>query len=216
VVETSKRFHASQLKRLESREDENGRMLRGMMAARLAMVDDGYAKELGAKFLSYDAIEPDMRDAVATAFARAFGDFDAILKRYRESSSDEEKIRMLAALTSFKEPSLVALSFGLALSGDVKRQDVRTMIAYAVGNPDARGVVWTWMKANMGRLKEYYAASGALSRMMPSILPLLGIGRATDVERYFEQNPIPEAETGIRAGLERLRIYDRLASSQSL
>ncbi|HJX23969.1 MAG TPA: M1 family metallopeptidase [Candidatus Bathyarchaeia archaeon] len=214
VAETSRRFHALLLKRLESREDENGRMLRGIAAGRLVMVDDAYSRELGAKFLNYDAVEPDLRDAVASAFARGFGDFDPIIKRYRESVSDEEKIRMLAALTSFKDSSLVALSFGLALSGEVKRQDVRTMIVYAVGNPDGRDVVWTWMKANIEKLKEYYSASGALSRMMPSILPLLGIGKAADMERFFNENPIPEAETGIRAGLEKLRIYDRLASGQ--
>jgi len=214
VAEISKRFHASQLKRLELREDENGRMLRGIMAGRLAMVDGTYAKEVGARFLDYDAVEPDMRDAVASAFARSSGDFDSVLKRYRQSTSDEEKIRMLTALTSFNDSSLVALSFGLALSGEVKRQDVRTMISYAVGNPDARGVLWTWIKTNIEKLKEYYSASGALSRMMPSILPLLGIGRAADVEKFFNENPIPSAEAGIKAGLEKLRIYDRLASGQ--
>ena len=73
VAETSRRFHALRLKRLESRDDENGRMLRGIVAGRLAMVDDAYSRELGARFLNYDAVEPDMRDAVALAVVVAVG-----------------------------------------------------------------------------------------------------------------------------------------------
>jgi len=210
VAEISREFHRSQLKILEGKTDENSSILRSIMAGRLAMVDEAYAKELGTEFHEYEKVEPDMRGAVAIAYARAFSNLEEIVSRYRKSLSDEERSRLLDAMTSFKETSLVALSLGLALSGEVKRQDVGSMILAAAANPDARDLAWTWLKVNIGRLLKLYEGTGRLSRILLSVIPILGIGRVEEVERFFEENRIPEAEKGVEAGIEKLKIYDRL------
>jgi len=213
VAEVSREFHMSQLKILEGKTDENSSMLRGIMAGRLAMIDEGYAKELGSKFHDYVKVEPDMKEAVVIAYARAYGNFEGIVRKYRESSSDEERIRLLNSMMSFKETSLVALSLGLALSGEVKRQDIGTMILVATRNPDARDMTWLWIKVNIGRLKKLYESTGMLSRILLSVIPILGIGKIEEVEKFFEENRIPAAEMGIQAGLEKLKIYDRLVKN---
>jgi len=213
VAEISREFYRSQLKILEGKSDENSSILRGIMAGRLAMVDEAYAEELGTRFLEYEKVEPDMRAAVAVAYARAFSNFEEIVSRYRKSLSDEERTRLLDAMASFKETSLVALSLGLALGGEVKRQDVGSMILAATANPDARDLAWTWLKVNIGRLLKLYEGTGRLSRILLSVIPILGIGRVEEVERFFEENKIPEAEKGIEAGIEKLKIYDRLVEN---
>ncbi len=215
ISEISKKFHKSQLKILQVKTDENSSMLRGIMAGRLAMIDDGFAKELGSSFKDYEKVRPDMKDAVAIAYARAYNDFEGIVKKYRGFVSDEDRIRMLSSLMSFKEKPLVALSLGFALSGEVKRQDVRTLILMATRNPDARDVVWMWLKVNIETLRKLYEGTGTLSRVLLAIIPILGIGRVKEVEKFFEENRIPEAEKGIEAGLEKLKIYDRLVKSIS-
>lgn len=215
ISEISKKFHKSQLKILQVKTDENSSMLRGIMAGRLAMIDDGFAKELGSSFKDYDKVGPDMKDAVAIAYARAYSDFEGIVKKYRGFISDEERIRMLSPLMSFKDKSLVALSLGFALSGEVKKQDVRTLILMATRNPDARDIAWMWLKVNIELLRKLYEGTGTLSRVLLAIIPILGIGRVKEVEKFFEENRIPEAEKGIEAGLEKLRIYDRLVKSVS-
>ena len=40
--------------------------------------------------------------------------------------------------------------------------------------------------------------------------PLLGIGKVQEVINFFKSVNLPEAETGISAGLERLKIYDNI------
>jgi len=212
-AETSKEFHRSQLKILEGKTDENSSILRSIMAGRLAMVDEVYAKELGARFHDYKKVEPDMRAAVAIAYARAFSNFEEVVSRYRKSLSDEERTRLLDAMASFKETSLVALSLGLALSGEVKRQDVGSIILSAAVNPDARDLAWTWLKVNIRRLLKLYEGTGRLSRILLSIIPILGIGRVEEVETFFKENKIPEAEKGIEAGMEKLKIYDGLVKT---
>jgi len=211
IVEISKEFHRSQLKILEGKTDENSLMLRGVVAERLGMLDEVYAKELGSKFQDYGDVEPNMKQAVAVAYARAYNDFEAIVKKYRESESDEDRVRLLSSLMSFKESTSIALSLGLALSGEVKRQDIGTMVLLVLGNPDARGIAWTWLKVNIGRLERVFEGTGTLSRILFSAIPLLGIGNAAEVERFFTENRIPDAEKGIETGLERLKIYAKLA-----
>jgi tricorn protease interacting factor F2/3 len=213
VIEISKKFHRTQLRILELKTDENSVMLRGIMASRLAMVDDDYANELGGHFDNYDKTDPDMRDAVLIAYARAYPNFESIVEKYRGTDSDEERVRFLSALVSLKDPALVAQSLGFALSGEVKRQDVRTMIVVATRNTEAREVSWSWLKFNLSKLRNLYEGTAAMSRVLLAVIPILGIGNVEEVEMFFSQNKVPEAEKGILAGLERLRIYNNLVES---
>ncbi len=216
VDETLREFHKQQLSMLEGKDDENSSMLRGIIASRLAIADEIYAKELGSRFRDYQSVEPNMKQAVAVAYARVYGDFEGIVKKYRERVSDEECIRLINSMMSFKEPSLVALSLGFALSGEVKRQDVMSMVLATKTNPNARDVAWLWLKMNIDGLKKIYHGTGMLSRILLSILPILGLKKVEEVKSFFEQNEIPEADIGIKAGLEKLYIYDELVKRETV
>ena len=209
IIEISKEFHREQFKILENMTDENSVMLQGIFANRLAMLDESYAKELASSFHDYDKIDPNMKDAVATAYARTYSDFESIVKKYRESASDEERVRLLGAMMSFKDASMIALSLGFALGGEVKRQDIGTMILGSLRNPDARSLTWTWLKVNMDRLKKLFEGTETLSRILISAIPILGIGRVEEAEKFFEENRVG-LENSIEAGLEKLKIYDNL------
>lgn len=211
---TSAGFHSSQLEILKSKEDENSIMFRGVVARRLSMVDDEYARELGSRLTHFGEVEPNMKEAVAVAYARTNDDFDLVLKMYREGLSDEEKVWMINSLVSFKDPELAGRSLQLALGGEVKRQDVFTLIMAAAGNPDARQVLWDWIKAHMEKLREIYRGTNVLARILSAAIPIIGIGRREEFESFFQKNPVPEAESGIQAGLEKLRVYDRLACGE--
>ena len=213
IVEVSRDFHRSQLSALENKDDETSSMMRGIVSARLAMIDDDYAGKLGSRFVDYEAVEPDMREAVAVGYARASGDFESIARKYRESTSDEDKETLLVSMTTFKEPRLLSKLFELVQGGEVKKQDQSTIISAAIRNPDARDRAWTWIRSNMSQLREVYQGTGDLSRLLQSCIPILGIGRANEIERYFNENAIPEAQNGIRAGLEKLKIYQKLVSN---
>jgi tricorn protease interacting factor F2/3 len=213
VSEASRMFHNLQLEALQEKSEENSSMLNGIIAGRLAMLDEGYAKKLGSDFHNYAKIKPDMKDAVVIAYARANSDLEGVVKKYRESDSDEERIRFLNSMMLFKDRSLVALSFGLALSGEVKRQDITSMILAATRNPDARDVAWMWMKINLQTLRKLNEGTGRLSQVLLSTIPILGIGKADEVEEFFRENRIPEAGKGIEAGLEKLKVYDRFVKS---
>jgi hypothetical protein len=103
--------------------------------------------------------------------------------------------------------------FELVQGGEVKKQDQMTLILATTRNPYARETAW--IKSRMAHLREVYKGTGDISRLLQSSILILGIGRVEEVEGYFEENRIPEAQNGINAGLEKLNIYQRLVNNIS-
>jgi tricorn protease interacting factor F2/3 len=202
----SRRFHKTQLKILANRKDENSIVLRGSMSSRLALLDTEYAKELASKFNDYASVEPDMKQAMVVAHARSSGDLEGLFENYRNRPSEEEKSRFLVGLTSFSKPSLNARAMALASSGEIRKQHVGTLLGSATRNPEAREVTWNWIAEKFDWLRGIYEGTGVVSRYLTYMLPILGIGRAEEVTKFFIQNKVPEIAKGAEAGLEKLRI----------
>lgn len=210
VIEFSREFHRSHLKSLQNGTDYNSSMLLGKVASRLVLVDQDYARDLGKDFKRYRQVPPDMRQAVASGYARSTNDFEGLTKEYRGSGSDEDKAYYLYAMTAFTDRNLIQKSFEFALSGAVKRQDIYGVLYGAVDKPEARDIAWTWLQSNMDKLQELYQGTGVLPEIFMNATPILGIGRIEEVENFFAAHKLPGAEVGINAGLERLQVYDRL------
>jgi aminopeptidase N len=207
LVETSKSFHSSELRVLQTKKDENSTLLKGIVSARLVLLDDAYAKEASSKFKDLANVEPDMKESVVMGYARSTNDHDGLMERYKKSTTDEDRLRYLEGLASFKKPELVAKTLEFALSGSVKRQDVRNVIYYATNNPDARDVTWQWFKTNIEKLIKMYDGTAQLSSVMRAYVSIFGVGHVSEAESLFNEHPLPGAD----ATLERLKIHDRLA-----
>jgi tricorn protease interacting factor F2/3 len=218
VEETSRKFHRNQLKILANRKDENSIVLRGSMASRLALLDMEYAKELETRFNDYESAEPDMKQAMVVAHARASGDFENLFENYKKRPSEEEKSRFLVGLTSFSKPSLNDRAMELASSGKIRKQHVGTLLGSATRNPDARTGTWNWITENFEWLRGIYEGTGVVSRYLTYMLPILGIDRIEEVTKFFAQHKTPETTKGVETGIEKLRINQaflkRIGSSE--
>jgi tricorn protease interacting factor F2/3 len=209
LAETSRKFHSNSLKIFENKKDDNSVTLKGIIAARLTLLDDSYAKLAGSKFNDLANVEPDMKRSVVMGYARSSNDYDGLTSRYTKSTTDEERLRFLEALASFKNPDPVAKTLDFALSGKVKRQDVRNVILYATANPDAKTALWEWFKKNMAKLEQMYAGTAQFSIILREYFSIVGVGRAPEVEKFFSEHKV----IGSDIALERLRIYDKLAKN---
>jgi tricorn protease interacting factor F2/3 len=207
LIETSRKFHSAGLTIFESKKDDNTTTLKGVIAARLTLLDDAYAKTAGSKFKDLANVEPDMKRSVVMGYARSSNDYDGLIGRYLKSTTDEERLRFLEGLVSFKNPELIAKTLDLALSGKVKRQDVRNVILYATANPDAKNVAWEWFKKNMAKLEAMYSGTAQFSIILREYFSIIGVGRAAEVEKFFNEHKV----IGADIALERLKIYDQLA-----
>ena len=210
TAEISKEFHRTLLEKFKDKTDTNSVILRATLATRLAVIDPEYAAILAEEFKDYAKTPPDMRPAVATAYAKSTNDFDGLISAYRKSTSDEDKTKILSAMTVFADENLIRKTLEFSLGGEVKRQDVAAAVTGAAQNPHVRGVVWAWLKSNIEKLRELYRGTGLMSSIFASIIPILCLGRVSDAETYFHEHVFPDAEIGIKVGLEKLHAYDRL------
>lgn len=212
IVDLSRRYHKLQLKIMERKHDENSSQLKGLVATRLALLDDTYAHDAGTKFNTLDTVEPDMKDSVVVGYARSTNNYDELLNRYKNSTTDEERLRYLEGLTSFKRSELVKRTLDWALSGNVKRQDIgRYMLQFATANPEAHAVTWQWFRDNIVKLDKMYEGTATLSAYMRAYISIIGVGRVGEVEKMFKEHKL----LGADAVLERLKIHDRLAKEIS-
>jgi len=209
LIETSRKFHSAGLRIFESKKDDNSTTLKGVLAARLTLLDDDYAKKAGSKLNDLANVEPDMKRSVVMGYARSSNDYDGLISGYTKSATDEERLRYLEGLASFKNPELVTKTLDFTLSGKVKRQDVRNVILYATANPDAKAAVWQWLKKNMPKLGEMYSGTAQFSIILREYLSIVGVGHLAEVEKFFTEHKV----TGADIALERLRIYDQLAKN---
>ncbi len=209
TVDLSQRYHRSQLKILERKRDENSSLLRGIVALRLTMMDDAYAREVGAKFNELANVEPDMKRAVIVGYARSSNDYDGLLGSYKKSTTDEDRLRYLEGLASFKRPDLVRKVQAFAMAGGVKRQDIgRGLLQFATSNPDGHAATWEWFKDNVEKLDKMYEGTATLSAYMRLYISIIGVGRVAEVEKLFGEHKLAGAD----ATLERLKVHDRLAN----
>jgi tricorn protease interacting factor F2/3 len=211
ITEVSKRLHHDLLEKFKIKSDEKSSILRGILASRLALIDSEYAANLAPGFKEYGTVAPDMRSAVAIAYARSTNDIENMVSEYRKSGSDEDKNKLLSAMTVFSEEKLVQRTLNFAVGGEVKRQDVLQPVFGAAVNPHVRSMVWGWLKSEIGKLQEIYQGTGRLSLVFAEIIPRLCLGRGAEAESFFAEHMIPDAETGIKVGLEKLHAYDQLA-----
>ena len=215
ILDISKRVHRGLLATFKGRTDEKSPILEGLLASRLAVIDPDYAATLARNFNDYGKISPDMRLALAIAYARSTNDLEGLTRKYRESSSDEDRIKFLQSMTTFSSEELVKRTLNLAISGEVKRQDVVSVVTAGAKNPDVKDMAWDWLKSNIGKLQELYQGTGLLSTVFMSIIPILCIGRLAETEDFFAKHAISDADVGIKVGLEKLRVYDWLVKSMN-
>ena len=192
--------------------DENSRRIYGNLLKTFAYVDNKFALGLAVAFENYDRLDSNIKEAVATAYAIAYGEeaYDVLLSKYRSEKFDEEKIRLLNAMLSFREPYLVVNTLSLGLTGEIKKQDTGRILPYASMNPYTRFAVWKWLETYMDYLRSIYEGTAILGRSLRGAIPYLGVS-VKEVEEYFTSRKFPEMQVEIDTALEILRVLRRLA-----
>jgi len=205
-------FHLVQQKIWKDKKDELSRSIYGRICERLVVLDEEIAKEFAREYENYQRLDPNLKQAVLIAYSRTFGEkaFNELLNNYRKEIFDEERERLLISLIYSKIPYLSLLASSLIFTGEVKKQDLRTILYYLPRNPEAKDSAWAWIRTNFKALANIYAGTGIFGRALAQVIPILGLGREEEVENFLKSQEIPEILTGIKDGLEMLKVYSRI------
>lgn len=173
----------------------------------------GQASDLFRQYLENpEAVHPDLRGIVFSLAAQA-GDrstYDQLWELEERTGLQEEKIRLLLAMSRFQDVNLLNDTLESALSSRVRSQDTITVVAGVAANPKGRMPAWEFVKNNWGEFDRRYGGGGFGLMRLVSICNSFTTGeQMADVERFFADNPAPAAERTIRQALERMRLNIR-------
>ena len=171
------------------------------------------ASDLFQRYLSDpEAVPPDLRGVVFSLAAQA-GDratYDHLWGLEERTSLQEEKIRLLLAMSRFQDVALLNDTLERALSNRVRSQDTITVVASVAANPVGRQPAWEFVKNNWAEFDRRYGGGGfGLMRLVSIVNSFNTEAQRTDVENFFTENPTPAAERTIRQGLERINLNIR-------
>ena len=171
------------------------------------------ASDLFRRYLENpDSVHPDLR-GIVFALAAQGGDsttYDQLWGLEERTNLQEEKIRLLLAMSRFQDVGLLNNTLESSLTARVRSQDTITVVASVAANPKGRQPAWDFVKDNWSEFDRRYGGGGfGLMRLVSICNSFSSDEQRADVENFFTENPAPAAERTIRQALERMRLNSR-------
>jgi len=169
------------------------------------------AKEMFSKFLEGDfsAIHPNLRSSVFAMVLRDGGvkEWDAILARYHTAPTADEKNTCLRSLGRARSPELIKKTLDLALSGEVKMQDIYMPIGGLGTTSEGIEKRWAWMCANWDELVKKLPPS---MTMLSSVVSICSAGFTSEsqirkVEDFFQNKDQKGFDRSLQQSLDSIR-----------
>ena len=173
----------------------------------------GHAGDLFRQYLENpEVVHPDLR-GIVFALAAQGGDrntYDQLWELEARTGMQEEKIRLLLAMSRFQDVGLLNDTLESSLSSRVRSQDTITVVSSVAANPKGRLPAWEFVKNNWGEFDRRYGGGGfGLMRLVSIVNSFTTDEQRQDVENFFAENPAPAADRTIRQALERMHLNIR-------
>lgn len=194
--------------------------LRATALSALALLEDKatlrFASQKFNQLITKDKpIHPDIRLFVYKAALRADPkNFAKLINLYQKSASQEEKIRLLGAITWAKDKSLIKKALAFSLSPNVRYSHLNVVAGQVMINPSGRELAIKWLITNwkkITKLKESFIPRYVLNAVIPLTPP------KTDqvIKKFLKKAMTPELKKTITENLEELRVNFRFARRNS-
>jgi aminopeptidase N len=188
--------------------------LRSLVIGRLGHFGDPdvteEAKKRFARFVSGEDLSPNLRGSVMGIAAEhgGAGEWRRLKRLYQSTSLQEEKVRILRALTRFREPGTVEEVLQFSLSGQVRAQDAYVILAGFGSNAKARNAAWKFVKAKWKKIAAMYHGGSVslLGHILEgSTAAFSDPNELKDAKAFFRLHPVPGTERTRLQTLELIR-----------
>ena len=178
--------------------------------------DEAVLNEARSRFQAYlrdpASLHPDLRGVVCSLAAQA-GDqetYNQLWDLERGTDLQEEKIRLLLALSRFNQVELLQETLRRTLTDDVRSQDTISVVTAVGGNLKGRHAAWQFVQDNWAEFDRRYGDGGfGIMRLVSVCGNFVDAAKIEEVETFFAEHPAPAAERTIRQALERIRLNSR-------
>lgn len=218
LAEAHRRFFQRQLDRVGLRAKPGEPGSTGVLREALAMgLLDSLAPETRALAEAFGRgeaeLDRDLLDAATIAYVVEGGPsaWGAVRDRLPSAGSDEVAERLARALVFTTDAGRYDATLALLASRELSASRIWDVLGSAQHNARYHDRLWAWLAQELPSLEALWQGTPLLSALLAVALPSVGVGRSDEVRAYFAAHRFPEAERGIREGLERLGYQERLA-----
>jgi tricorn protease interacting factor F2/3 len=192
-------------------------LLRSYIIMVLGKLDDSEILEeanrrFDAHYKKHNLVNPNLAESVFSLAAWS-GDSDTfkkLIQLYRKSLTQEEKLRVLAALCYFKDEKLLLKTLKFILSKEVRSQNLALPISRIAGNPYGKKMMWPWLKKNWKTLSNKFGQGNPIANRIVSSISLFSDDTMQkEIKEFFIKNPTPGTEMTLAQTLERIRIHSK-------
>jgi puromycin-sensitive aminopeptidase len=132
-------------------------------------------------------------------------EWDALVRLYKNEPLQQEKNRLLVALTLFKNPSLIEKTLTFFLSEEVRWQDKSRFIAAVFGNSHGKKLAWECITKNWSLFEKEYKGLHGYTRLIEGIGSFASSTMLAEIESFFTTHPAEELQLTIKQGIERIK-----------
>jgi len=155
-------------------------------------------------FLSADLREPVFSIIAWNGNAKTH---KTLIRLFTKAKTQEEKLRFLGALCSFKDEKLLKKSLDFSQTSAVRSQNMQLPIMRVSTNPYGKNILWPWLKKNWKKLNKKVGHGNPLfNRIVASISLVVDDSMEKEIRQFFKKNPAPGTERTLEQTLERVRI----------
>lgn len=216
IGQKGKRFLEELLERLgyepRQKEKRNVSVLRDRVLWQAVLYGSRKAATFGLDAFSSlekgGGIHPDIMKSVLQVGAWRGGEqtLDWFLNRLQSTDSEHERMNILTALGCFRAKKMIEKVREYVLERVPDRNKFVPLVALA-SNPHAMAEMWEWYVSRVKELEQFHPIH--YERVILAVVPLGGLGRESEVERFLESY-MRESEKRrdvIKLSLEWLRIH---------
>eukprot|EP01116_Phalansterium_solitarium_P014381 TRINITY_DN3200_c0_g1_i1.p1 TRINITY_DN3200_c0_g1~~TRINITY_DN3200_c0_g1_i1.p1 ORF type:complete len:914 (+),score=361.44 TRINITY_DN3200_c0_g1_i1:169-2742(+) len=138
-------------------------------------------------------------------------EFDAILNVYRTAELHEDRVRALRALGYASSEELLIRNFEFAISSEVRSSDLFYGFVSNSRTVQGRELAWKFLQSHWDRINEILAEGQFLFARLISFTTKFFASeqKAAEIEKFFADHPLPQAERTIRQSIEEVRANAR-------
>lgn len=151
-------------------------------------------------------IPADVRATVYSLVALNGGpkEYRTLWSMYQKSTLEEEKDRLLRALSSFKNTALSKKTLHRAFSKNSRGQDTVKAVTFTFINPYGRKAAWNYLTSHWSPIVKRFAGGHLFSRFAGSASSFTTKEDAQRVEQFFKQHPTEGIGRTVAQSIEQI------------
>jgi aminopeptidase N len=133
----------------------------------------------------------------------------------KQTAHPEEYYRYMYALPYFRTPDLISRTLSLAVSSEIRTQDIGSLLAALLARPWSRDMTWAFVKREWRSLTKRLGMFQGIPTIVGAVGEFCSAEAGADVKRFFAAHPVPAAQRSLQHSLERIESCVTLRRQQS-